>query len=165
MVAQRRRMSLYERGLESFARTPAGNWYVREIAPKLDPALLRLTGGRVSTVYPAPAMLLTTIGAKTGLPRTHPLLYAVDGHGLLLIASNYGNPGNPAWYRNLTANPRVDVLAGEYTGRYTATEITDPAARERAWALALDTYAGYADYEVRASNRTIPLIRLDRIRD
>lgn len=158
-------MSLYERGLESFARTPAGNWYVREIAPKIDPALLWLTGGRVSSVYPAPAMLLTTTGAKTGRPRTHPLLYAVDGRGLLLIASNYGNPGNPAWYRNLTANPLVDVLAGEHTGRYRATEITDPDARERAWTLALDTYAGYADYEVRASNRTIPLIRLERISD
>jgi deazaflavin-dependent oxidoreductase (nitroreductase family) len=158
-------MSLYERGLETFARTPAGNWYVRAIAPKLDPVLLRLTGGRVSSVYPAPAMLLTTAGAKTGLPRTHPLLYVVDGRGLLLIASNYGNPGNPAWYRNLTANPEVDVLAGEHTGRYTATEITDPEARERAWALALDTYAGYGDYEARAGNRTIPLIRLERIRD
>jgi hypothetical protein len=28
--------------------------------------------------------------------------------------------------------------------------------------LALDRYAGYADYELRAGDRTIPLIRLER---
>ena len=54
------------------------------------------------------------------------------------------------------------MLAGKHSGRYRATEITEPARRERAWELALDTYAGYGDYEVRASDRTIPLIRLER---
>jgi len=163
MVAQRRPMRLYERGLEAFGRSPAGYWYVRKLAPRIDPALLRLTGGRVSSVYPVPVMLLTTTGAKSGQPRTRPLLYIVDGDGLLLIASNYGRPRNPAWFRNLLANPEVEVLAGKHSGHYTAAEITDSDARERAWALALDTYAGYADYEVRAGKRTIPLVRLKRL--
>jgi deazaflavin-dependent oxidoreductase (nitroreductase family) len=158
-------MGLYERGLESVARTQVGYWYVRRIAPKIDPALLRLTSGRVSTVYPAPVMLLTTTGAKTGRSRTHPLLYVVDGDALLLIASNYGNPGNPAWYTNLTANPTVEVLAGKHSGTYIAAEVTDPNERDRAWAQALDVYAGYADYEVRAGGRKIPLIRLECISD
>ena len=55
------------------------------------------------------------------------------------------------------------MLAGKRSGSYTATEITDTAERERDWALALDQYAGYADYEVRAGDRTIPLVRLERI--
>lgn len=156
-------MSTYERVLERFARSPAGNWYVRRIAPHLDPPLLRVTGGRVSSVYPAPALLLTTTGAKSGLARTHPLLYAADDAGLILIASNYGSTRHPAWYRNLKANPEVDVVAGARSGRYVATELTDAAQRDDAWALALDTYAGYGDYEVLAGDRTIPLIRLTRV--
>jgi deazaflavin-dependent oxidoreductase (nitroreductase family) len=162
MSAERRRMSFYERSMETFARTPVGNWYVRKIAPRIDPPLLRLTGGRVSSVYPSPVLLLTTTGAKSGQPRTLPLLYLVDGDGLVLIASNYGKPIHPAWYRNLVANPKVDVLAGKHSGTYTASEILDPGERDRVWDLALDQYAGYADYEARASDRTIPLVRLER---
>jgi hypothetical protein len=60
------------------------------------------------------------------------------------------------------ANPEVDVLAGSRSGRYAASEITDPDEREHAWALALDQYTGYVDYEVRAGDRTIPLVRLER---
>ncbi len=162
---QRRKMSVYERTLEKVARTPVGDWYLKRIAPRLDPPLLRLTGGRVSSVYPVPVMLLTTTGAKTGLPRTLPLLYLDDGDDIILIASNYGKTSHPAWYRNLVANPRVEVLAGKNSGTYSAAEITDAAERDRAWDLALDMYAGYGDYEGRAGDRTIPLVRLSRIAD
>ena len=161
-LEQRRHMGLYERTLEKFARMPVGDWYLKQIAPRLDPPLLRLTGGRVSSVYPVPVMLLTTTGAKTGQPRTHPLLYLTDDDRLVLIASNYGKTSHPAWYRNLVANPKVEVLAGKLSGAYTARSITDPAERERAWNLALDEYAGYGDYESRAGDRTIPLIFLER---
>ena len=159
---QRRHMGLYERTLEKLARTPVGDWYTKRIAPRLDPPLLRLTGGRVSSMYPVPIMLLTTTGAKSGQPRTMPLLYVTDGDRLILIASNYGKTSHPAWYRNLVANPKVEVLAGKKSGTYTATEITEAAERDRAWDLALDTYAGYGDYEGRAGDRRIPLIRLER---
>lgn len=162
MAAQRRPMSLYKRTLERFARTSMGYWYVTAVAPHIDPPLLKATGGRISSVYPVPAMLLTTVGAKTGLRRQLPLLYLVDGDALVLVASNYGRPGHPAWYRNLTANPRVDVLAGRHTGTYVASEIVDAVERKDLWDKAIDTYAGYGDYEVRAQNRTIPLIRLTR---
>lgn len=163
MSPTRRRLSPYERALESFGRSPAGNWYLRRIAPRIDPPMLRLSGGRVSSVYPTPVMLLTTKGAKSGEPRTLPLLYLTDGERLILMASNYGKTSHPAWYRNLTANPTVEVLAGKHSGTYTASEIKDAAERDRAWRLALDQYAGYGDYKERAGDRTIPLIRLQRI--
>jgi len=139
-----------------------GYWYVTKVAPRIDPPLLKATGGRISSVYPVPAMLLTTTGAKTGLRRQLPLLYLVDGDSLILIASNYGRPGHPAWYRNLKANPRVEVLAGRHTGTYLADEIVDGIERKGLWDRALDVYAGYGDYEARAQNRTIPLVRLTR---
>ena len=162
MCPQRRHMSMYERAMESFARTPVGDWFVKRVAPRIDPPLLRLTGGRVSSVYPVPAMLLTTTGAKSGQPRTLPLLYVTDGDRLILMASNYGGKSHPAWYRNLVANPKVEVLAGKHSGTYTASQIMDPAEREHAWALALELYAGYGDYQKRAGDRTIPLVRLER---
>lgn len=156
-------MGLYERALEKFARTPVGYWYLKQIAPRIDPPLLRLTGGRVSAEYPVTVMLLTTTGAKTGLPRALPLTYIADGERIILVASNYGGTRHPAWYRNLTANPQVEVLAGKRSGTYVASEITEPHERDRAWALALDVYAGYGDYEKTAGDRTIPLIRLKRV--
>lgn len=155
-------MGLYERTLERIARMPVGDWYLKRLAPRLDPPLLKMTGGRVSSVYPVPIMLLTTTGAKSGQPRTLPLAYVTDGDRLVLVASNYGNTSHPAWYRNLVANPKVEVLAGRQSGTYTATEITDAAEREHAWDLALDLYAGYGDYEGKAGDRTIPLVRLER---
>ena len=159
---QRRHMGFYERMIKKFGRSPIGDWYLKKLAPRIDPPLLRWTGGRVSSVYPVPVMLLTTTGAKSGQPRTLPLLYINDGDSILLIASNYGKTSHPAWYRNLVANPKVEVLAGKKSGTYTATEITDAAERDRAWDLALDRYAGYGDYEGRAGDRRIPLIRLER---
>ena len=80
----------------------------------------------------------------------------------LLTAPNYGGKSHPAWYRNLVANPRVEVLAGKHSGTYLASQITDPVERERAWALAVDLYAGYGDYQKRAGDRRIPLVRLER---
>ena len=162
MSQPRRHMSVYERALQALGRSGVGEWYLKRVAPRIDPPLLRLTGGRVSSAYPVPVMLLTTTGAKTGQPRTLPLVYVTDGDRLLLIASNYGKTSHPAWYRNLVANPKVEVLAGKHSGTYTASEITDPAERERAWDLALNQYAGYADYEGRSGDRTIPLVRLER---
>jgi len=139
MSPQRRHLSLYERAMESFARSGAGTWYLKQIAPRIDPPLLRLSGGRVSSVYPTPVMLLTTTGAKSGLPRTLPLVYLTDGEQVILMASNYGKTSHPAWFRNLTANPKVEVLAGKRSGTYAASEITD------------------------AGDRTIPLVRLERL--
>ncbi|GJF09651.1 nitroreductase [Mycolicibacterium cyprinidarum] len=155
-------MGIYQRTLERFGRSSPGYWFVTRIAPRIDPPMLRITGGRFSSVYPVPVMLLTTTGAKSGLPRQLPLLYTPDVDSLILVASNYGRPGHPAWYRNLTANPRVEVLAGKNSGTYTAAEITAPEERADAWAKALDVYAGYDDYQARTGGRTIPLIRLTR---
>jgi deazaflavin-dependent oxidoreductase (nitroreductase family) len=155
--------SLYVRGVTEFARTPAGTWCVRNISRVIDPPLLRFTGGRVSSLYPVRAMLLTTIGAKSGQSRTNPLCYLVDDAGLIVVGSNFGGRRQPAWYHNLLANPKVDVLAGEHTGCYLASEITDPAERQRTWALATAAARVFEDYAERAGGRPIPLIRLTRL--
>jgi deazaflavin-dependent oxidoreductase (nitroreductase family) len=153
---------LFESAVKAFGRTDAGRWYVRNISLRVDQTLLSLTGGRVSSVYPLPVMLLTTSGAATGLQRTVPLVYLSDA-GLILVASNFGGEHHPGWYHNLVANPNVEVLAGDRSGSYVAAEITNLTGRERTWALVLGMNAGYDVYVARAGQRTIPLIRLRRV--
>ncbi len=54
-----------------------------------------------------PAALLTTKGRRTGEPRTTATLYLRDGDRVVLPASFGGRTDDPAWYRNLKANPNV----------------------------------------------------------
>src|SRR5260370_30584806 len=51
-------------------------------------------------------ILLTTIGARSGEPRTVVIGYRPHGDELVAIASDNGAPNDPAWYRNLLANNR-----------------------------------------------------------
>lgn len=151
-----------QRLIQRISQTSLGYKIVSTVPPKVDPALLRLTGGRFSLGYPLPVMLLTTTGAKSGLPRSSPLVYLTEPDALILVASNFGRPGHPAWYHNLKAHPTAEVLAGRRSGTYTASEITDPAERDRAWTRAVEVYPGYQDYVVRAKGRAIPILRLTR---
>jgi deazaflavin-dependent oxidoreductase (nitroreductase family) len=74
----------------------------------------RANGGNVGGQFAgAPLLLLTTTGAKSGEPRTHPLAYLRDAGHLYVFAGNRGAPTNPAWYHNLVAHPDVTVELGE----------------------------------------------------
>ena len=77
---------------------------------RLDPHLLRLTGGRISTGLLLPTALLETRGARTGRPRRNAVIYFHDGDRVTVIASQAGRPENPSWFYNACSNP--DVLLG-----------------------------------------------------
>jgi deazaflavin-dependent oxidoreductase (nitroreductase family) len=162
-VAERRRqIRWYERPLENFARSKAGGWYFLNVAMPVDRVLLPLTGGRMSSAIGQQVGLLETVGAKSGEPRRIPLLYLMDGERIVLIASKAGAAKHPAWFHNLTANPRVSFLAPRgRSGGYVAHEAEGPE-RERLWDEAVDYYAGYADYQRRAGARRIPVVVLER---
>src|SRR5262245_12002756 len=74
---------------------------------QVDKAVLKLTKGKyaVSELLGWNIIQLTTIGAKTGQPRTMPLVALLDGEKIALIASNFGRKYNPGWYYNLKKNP------------------------------------------------------------
>ena len=106
-------------------------------------------------------LLLTTVGAKTGQPRTHPLVYTRDGDRYVVIASKGGAPTHPAWYHNLRANPEVTVEVGPDTFTALATPIAGGPERRRLYDQHAAINPGFKDYEQRTS-RVIPAILLDR---
>ena len=144
-----------------FARSRAGRWFGINVASRVDPPLLRLSGGRVSTFAMAPVVNLTVPGRRSGEPRSSALLYFTQGDDVIVIASSFGREKHPAWYHNVTAHPLVTLTARGREGRYVAREASGEE-RARLWALANRLYPGYADYEVGASavGRTIPVMVL-----
>ena len=73
----------------------------------------RTHGGTVSGRFSGvPLLLLSTTGAKSGLPRTTPLTYSRDFSRLIIVAAKQGAPTNPDWYHNVKANPVVTVEVG-----------------------------------------------------
>src|ERR1700757_3232942 len=120
------RVSLKVRVFAAFLATDLGAWIAKDVAPKADPWLLRVTRGRVSMGLMMPSALLTTTGAKTGQPRTNPVFYFHDGCDVIVIASNYGDGKNPAWYYNITATPRVQISKNGSGPVMAACEVSDP---------------------------------------
>ena len=147
-----------KRMVMKFGMSPGGQWFLRHISPRVDPKLMRLTRGRVSSMGTFPRfVLLTCTGAKSGVRRTTPLIYFTDGDRVILIASNYGGTRHPPWYYNVKANPVVTLLGGGFEGRFACEEVTG-AERERLWALARQWNPGYEQYESSAGGRRIPLL-------
>lgn len=144
----------------AFGASNAGRWYGINVASRIDPALLRLTGGRFATTSMLPLVLLSVRGRKSGELRTVPLVYFTDGGDVILVASSFGRANHPAWYLNLVAGPDVELTAGGITAAYRSAEVTDPAERDRLYALAVRNYSGYGDYEELAGDRKIPVLRL-----
>ena len=103
--------------------------------------------------------LVTTTGAKSGSPRTHPLTLINDSDGLLAIGSNYGRAKHPAWSANLLAHPECTVEFMGPPAKYRAELLTGDA-RASAWATATDFYAGYERYRASCAPREIRLFRL-----
>lgn len=107
------------------------------------------------------SLLLHTVGAKTGLPRTHSLSYARDGADYLVVASNGGDRRSPAWFHNLKANPRVDINVGRRRLTVTASAVLpDDPDYARLWRIVNANNANRYDGYQAKTTRPIPVIRL-----
>jgi deazaflavin-dependent oxidoreductase (nitroreductase family) len=107
-----------------------------------------------------PLLLLTTIGAKSGQPRTIPLLYSIDGDRYVVIASKGGEPTHPDWYRNLVANPDVTLEVGGETFPARA-EVAEGTERRRLFDQQAAQMPFFAEYE-RKTPREIPVVVFTR---
>jgi deazaflavin-dependent oxidoreductase (nitroreductase family) len=133
------------------------------LLPGLDRFAFRVTRGRFTFsawVTGLPILLLTTRGARTGEPRNARVLGIPDRDGFIIVAANFGQRANPAWYHNLRAHPRVSVAAEDAGGTYYARELSG-AERERGFQRALSLNPGWQRFQKRAGERAIPVIRLD----
>src|SRR5262245_10122949 len=97
--------------------------------------IYRMTGGAIGKhVGGRPALMLHTVGRRTGEPRTTSLTYARDGDDYLIVASYGGAPRHPAWFLNVRAHPEVEVQVGRDRRRATA-RVAEGEERERLWRL------------------------------
>jgi deazaflavin-dependent oxidoreductase (nitroreductase family) len=120
----------------------------------------RLSGGKVGgRIGKLPVLLLTTIGRKSGRPRTQPLAYTRVGDGYAVIASKGGAAQHPLWYLNLRANPLAEVTVGRDTRKVRARD-AEGEERERLWRALADLYPGYDRYAQKTSRR-IPVVVLE----
>jgi deazaflavin-dependent oxidoreductase (nitroreductase family) len=154
----------WQRSAQRVAASRYGSKLAARLLPRIDRTVLRLSGNRCtvsSALSHVPVVMLTTTGARTGLPRTVPLLAFPDGDKVALIASSFGNSKHPAWYLNLCANPRATLaFHGEPARPYTARE-AHGAEREAHWQRAARAYPGYNAYQERTGGREIPVLVLE----
>jgi len=107
------------------------------------------------------SLLLHTVGARTGIPRTNSLSYARDGDAYLVVASNGGDRRAPGWYHNLKANPAVEINVGRRRFPVAAQAVLpDDPDYPRLWRIVNANNANrYDGYQARTT-RPIPVIRL-----
>jgi deazaflavin-dependent oxidoreductase (nitroreductase family) len=132
----------------------------REVNQSIIDAFRASSGAMTGIFAGAPLLLLTTIGAKSGLPRTTPLIHTRDGARFVLLASKAGAPSNPSWYHNLLANPQAIVELADELFEATAT-VVQGAERDRLFNNQAAMMPNFASYQ-RQTNRTIPVVILER---
>lgn len=106
------------------------------------------------------ALVLTTVGRKSGAERSTPVSYLPDGNDAwLIVASANGAANNPAWYHNIAAHP--DRVRVEMAGRKVtvSAEQLHGQARDEAWRRFKKELPRFAKYEEK-TDRELPVIRL-----
>ncbi|KUL27511.1 nitroreductase family deazaflavin-dependent oxidoreductase [Streptomyces regalis] len=133
------------------------------VIPALDRAVHRLTRGKVLlSAQMLPGVILTSTGARSGLPRRTPLACMPEesGRSWILIGSNFGRTGHPAWTANLLAHPDAEV---SWKGRDipVTARLLEGEERAAAWKAVLAFWPPYATYQARVE-REIRLFRVVR---
>lgn len=123
----------------------------------------RANGGVVGGMFEGRDMLLLhTTGSKSGASRTSPLVYRPNGDDSWVVFGSFGGaPKDPAWVGNLVAEPDVEIEVGTDVVPARA-RVAEGAERDELWTAQKAELPGFADYEVKAAPREIPVIVLDR---
>ena len=124
--------------------------------------VLKLTGGRIGwTGYGMPVLELTTIGRKSGQPRTVILTSPLQlDDTIVVVASRGGDDTHPAWFLNLSDNPDVEVVFKGAAKRAYRARVASPEERAELWPKVTSDHSNYAGYQ-KKTEREIPLVLLE----
>ena len=151
-----------QRAIRPLSSSRPGAWLFARSLPWIDKFVLRISRGQVTLTGATggiPVLTITTTGARSGRPRTTPLMGVPFGGDIAVIGAHFGQPGTPAWYYNLRALPRADVA---YRNRTVSATARQAGADERRAILgqARKIYPGYQAYARRITGREIPIMIL-----
>ena len=123
--------------------------------------LIKLTGGRVGWQVAMPVLELTTVGRKSGQPRSVLLTSPhQEGDTWVVVASRGGDDTHPAWFLNLRDKPEVEVSLKGGPKRPMRARIADAGERARLWPKITADFKNYAQYQTK-TEREIPLVFLE----
>lgn len=138
------------------------DWFMRvapRVMPKFDRVLCRLARSKPLSGGPLPTLVLTSTGAKTGLPRSTPLACRPEPDGaLLVVGSNFGQDRHPAWSANLIKTPEARVGFGGREFEVTAVLLTG-GERAAVWPGLIEQWPLYDRYTAK-SGRQLRVFRL-----
>lgn len=110
-----------------------------------------------------PTLLLTTVGRKTGKPRTTPLIYGrTDDGAYVVIASKGGAPADPVWYANLRENDDVSIQV-KAERMDVRPRVAEGQERETLWRRMAAIWPDYDAYAAKAQDRKIPVVVLEPV--
>ena len=147
-----------------FRKAMTAPWLVavlKATVPRMDRFLLKISRDWLNTGFQSVALVVTT-GARSGVQREVPTLCMPVDDGIVLVGSNWGKPGHPAWVYNLRAHPQARVTFRGYRGPMTSVEL-EGDERQAMWEQLIAFNPQYAIYQD-GVERTLPVLRLRRPR-
>ncbi len=106
-------------------------------------------------------VVLTSVGAKTGLLRKTALMRIEHNGEYAVVGSLGGAPKNPVWVYNLRKEPHVELQDGPEKHDYLAREV-DGEERQLWWERSVQAFPNYAQYATK-TERVIPVFVLTRM--
>jgi deazaflavin-dependent oxidoreductase (nitroreductase family) len=126
---------------------------------RLHVALYRLSGGRLGgAIGGVPALLLGTVGRRSGEDHTTPLIYLRDGERFVVVGSAGGTARHPAWIHNLRHAAQATVTVGSRRFAATASE-AQGEERTRLFADLVALFPRFGEYQ-RQTSRVLPVVVL-----
>ena len=126
----------------------------RRLLTPIDRWLYRISDGRLSPVGRSVGqlLLLTTVGRRSGEPRTTPVIYVRDASSYIISSEDVGHARPAAWRLNLEACPCATVQVGAEVFDCRARVLGDKEA-DRYWPLLLEVWPAHETYRRRSGQR------------
>lgn len=155
--------NLIQRAIQTLASTPPVAWLFQRTLYPLDKWLFRVSGGRVTVpgiMAGLPVIMLTTTGARSGQPRTMPLLGIPSDDALVVLGTNWGQEPTPGWVYNLRADPAA-IVGYRGISVQVVARLAEVSETAEAFSVASKVYPGFGPYRDRIDGREVSVFVLD----